>query len=127
MKNLFEICQPREDVLRGSVKESEFAADLASVLRGEGPAEYRNARAFFANTYPTAGLKSLLHNVFQRLSGAGGEASATLLVFTQVHRHAGLPPGRAGSIPAARHLLLGPGRRAPRPGRAMDGGQPARR
>jgi hypothetical protein len=58
------------------VRESEFAADLASVLRGEGPREYREAGAFFANTYPTVGLKSLLQNVFQRLSGVGGEANA---------------------------------------------------
>jgi hypothetical protein len=83
MKTLFEICQPREDVLRGLVRESEFAADLASVLRGEGPKEYKEAGAFFANTYPTVGLKSLLQNVFQRLSGVGGEANAIFRLDTQ--------------------------------------------
>src|SRR5262245_38174169 len=83
MKTLFEICQPREDVLRGLVRESEFAADLASVLRGEGPAEYKDAKAFFANTYPTVGLKALLQNVFQRLSGTGGEANAIFRLDTQ--------------------------------------------
>jgi hypothetical protein len=83
MKTLFELCDPRDDVLRGGVKESEFAADLAQVLRGEAPPEYRDASTFFANTHPTNGLKRLLENVCRRLSGAGGEASAIFRLDTQ--------------------------------------------
>ena len=40
MPRLFELCTPREVVLTGGIRESEFAADLARVLRKEGPAEY---------------------------------------------------------------------------------------
>jgi hypothetical protein len=40
--NLFDICTPRQDVQQGNVKESLFAADLAQVLRNEGPLEYRH-------------------------------------------------------------------------------------
>jgi hypothetical protein len=83
MQSLFDICQPREDVLSGRVRESEFAADLAAVLRGDAPPEYQDAAAFFANTYPTEGLRSLVGNVFQRLSGRGGEASAIFRLDTQ--------------------------------------------
>ena len=83
MKTLFEICEPREDVLRGAVRESEFAADLALVLRGKAPAEYQDPATFFANTHPTAGLRRLLENVSRRLSGVGGEASAIFRLDTQ--------------------------------------------
>jgi len=84
MKTLFDLCVPRPDVLRpGGIKESDFAADLAQVLRGNAPVEYRDPAIFFANTHPTAGLRRLLENVCRRLSGAGGEASAIFRLDTQ--------------------------------------------
>lgn len=73
---IFEICQPRADVLAGNMAESDFAADLAQVVSGEGNAEYKDPVRFFANTYPTRGLKNLLTNVCGRLSGTGEEAAA---------------------------------------------------
>lgn len=83
MKTLYELCEPRADVLRGRLKESDFAADLALVLRGAAPKEYADPAVFFANTHPTAGLRNLLANVCTRLSGAGGEASAIFRLDTQ--------------------------------------------
>ena len=83
MKTLFEICTPRPDVLAGAIKESDFAADLAAVLRGQAPAEYADPAVFFANTHPTDGLKRLLEHVCRRLSGAGGEASSIFRLDTQ--------------------------------------------
>ena len=53
--NLFAICEPRSDVLHGALKESDFAADLSQVLRGDAPDEYRKPELFFANTCPTKG------------------------------------------------------------------------
>ena len=50
--NLFAICEPRADVLLGTLKESDFAADLSQILRGDAPDEYKNPELFFANTYP---------------------------------------------------------------------------
>ena len=73
---IFETCQPRTDVLEGTITEADFAADLAQVITGEGNAEYLEPARFFANTYPTRGLKNLLENVCQRLSGAGGEVAS---------------------------------------------------
>ena len=73
---IFETCHPRSDVLQGSVTEADFAADLAQVITGQGSQEYLEPARFFANTYPTRGLKDLLANVCRRLTGAGGEAAA---------------------------------------------------
>ena len=73
---IFETCRPREDVLKGAVAEADFAADLAQVIVGEGNVEYLYPVRFFANTYPTRGLKNLLANVCRRLTGAGGEVAS---------------------------------------------------
>ena len=69
---IFETCRPRPDVLAGAVTEADFAADLAQVIVGKGAADYLDPARFFANTYPTRGLKNLLANVCGRLSGTGG-------------------------------------------------------
>ena len=73
---IFETCQPRDDVLRGTISEADFAADLAQVITGKGHEEYRDPARFFANSYPTRGLRNLLANVCRRLTGAGGEVAA---------------------------------------------------
>ncbi len=73
---IFETCRPREDILRGAVADADFAADLASVISGAASPAYADPTQFFANTYPTRGLRDLLTNVCRRLSGAGGEAAA---------------------------------------------------
>ena len=72
---IFETCQPRPDVLAG-ITDADFAADLAQVVTGAGSEEYRDPVRFFANTYPTRGLKNLLGNVCRRLSGAGGDVAS---------------------------------------------------
>ena len=73
--SIFDICQPRPDVLVGRVADADFAADLASVIDGRPSAEYPEPAHFFANTYPTRGLRDSLANVCRRLSGLGGEAA----------------------------------------------------
>ncbi len=73
---IFETCQPRADVLKGAITESDFAADLAQVIIGKGNEEYLDPARFFANTYPTRGLKNLLANVCRRLTGTGGEVAS---------------------------------------------------
>jgi predicted AAA+ superfamily ATPase len=83
MRTIFDLCEPREDVRTGGIRESEFAADLAQVLRGQAPPEYQDAAIFFANTHPTDGIRRLLNNVCRRISGKGGEASAIFRLDTQ--------------------------------------------
>lgn len=67
MINIFATCTPRSDVLSGSIAEADFAADLAKVIRGVAHVDYQDPARFFANTYPTGGLKNLLRQVMGRL------------------------------------------------------------
>ncbi len=68
-----EIVTPHPDVASGRYQVAEFAANLGDVHRGGGAEEYHDPRAFFLRTYLTAGLKDLLTNAVERLSGSGGD------------------------------------------------------
>ncbi len=68
-----EIATPHKDVLAGTFKQSEFAADITQVANGTAPAEYQDAEQFFARTYITEGMRLLLISVAQRLAGQGGD------------------------------------------------------
>ena len=72
---IFDLCEPRADVLKG-VTDADFAADLAKVIRGVAPEEYLKPDKFFATTYPTRGLRNLLANVCGRLTGTGNEVAS---------------------------------------------------
>ena len=69
-RNVIEPCQ---SVASGNYKQSEFAADLAQVVRGEGSIEYTDPEEFFNRTYLTGGLKNLLSETLKRLSTGNGE------------------------------------------------------
>ena len=75
LPTIFETCTPREDVLNGTIADADFAADLAKVIRGIASDDYQKPERFFANTYPTAGLRNLLRNVMARLSGDSSAAA----------------------------------------------------
>ncbi|WP_237067886.1 ATP-binding protein [Microbulbifer guangxiensis] len=68
-----EIARPHKDVLEGSFKQSEFAADITQVASGTASAEYQDAAKFFSRTYITEGMRLLLISVAQRLAGQGGD------------------------------------------------------
>ncbi len=72
---IFDSCTPRQDILDGSMAVGDFAARLGTVITRTGPADYTDPVRFFANTYPTAGLKELLTQVLTRLSGQPGASA----------------------------------------------------
>ncbi len=80
--SVFDVCQPREDVVKARLREADFAADLAQVLRGNGGGTYSDAGRFFTNTYPTGGLRNVLTNVCSRLGGAGHHVAAVFRLDT---------------------------------------------
>jgi predicted AAA+ superfamily ATPase len=68
-----DVVEPHQDVATGEFQQAEFAADLAKVHNGSAPSEYRNPREFFARTYLTDGLSTLLVGAARRLGGGGGD------------------------------------------------------
>ena len=69
MRSVFEAVQPREDVLSGELRDEVFAAQLGEVAAGRGERVYADPDAFFANTFPTNGLKALLTQALGRIAG----------------------------------------------------------
>jgi predicted AAA+ superfamily ATPase len=68
-----EVAHPHKDVLEGTFKQSEFAADISQVHAGTATPEYQDAEKFFARTFITEGMRHLLMSVAERLSGRGGD------------------------------------------------------
>jgi hypothetical protein len=99
--NLFSICELRQDVLQGALRESDFAADLSQVLRGDAPDEYKLPARFFANTYPTKGMKSILKLVAQRIMGRPEQAGAIFRLDTQ------FGGGKTHTLIALAHTMRG--------------------
>lgn len=70
LPSIFKTCAPRESIQQGEISEEIFAAKLRFVVKGSAPLVYGDANTFFANTFPTEGLKTLIREVFGRLCGA---------------------------------------------------------
>ncbi|MEG4839201.1 DUF499 domain-containing protein [Microcoleus sp. B9-D4] len=72
---IFDTCVPREEILSGDLSLDLFAAKLRLVVEGTAPQVYQDANKFFANTFATDGIKTLIREVFSRLmkqsAGAG--------------------------------------------------------
>ncbi len=73
MKPWREIAIPHRDVLEGTFQQAQFAADMTAVHTGKATEQYQDASAFFERTFITEGMRLLLTQVAQRLSGKNGE------------------------------------------------------
>jgi hypothetical protein len=82
MQTVFETCQPRDEVLRGELREQQFAASLTRVLRGDADGVYSDPATFFKNTYATGGLRSLLSEALGRLTAAKAANAPVIRVET---------------------------------------------
>ncbi len=69
LPSVFNTCVPRSEILSGELSLDLFAAKLRLVVEGTAPQVYKDPHQFFANTYPTNGLKTLIREVFGRLAG----------------------------------------------------------
>lgn len=102
MKPITRTCTPREDVLAGELSDQHFAAQLDAVVRDpDSYPVYGDAEAFFALTYPTAGLKELLRRVFGRLSATSDGESGVVRAETS------FGGGKTHSLIAVHHLATG--------------------
>ncbi len=122
MKTIFETCQPRTEVLLGELKEDIFAARLRDVMDHKADPVYGDPQTFFDNTYPTAGLKTLLRDALGRLTGDAGGKNAVIRLETafgggKTHNLIALYHVAGGEAPAGAIAdLLGSGVRLPHPG-----------
>lgn len=82
--SLFNLVQPRDEVLHTSLDESIFAANLTEALKGTAPAVYSDPQQFFLRTHPTAGLQDLLRMALGRLTGVTADESPVIRVDTNL-------------------------------------------
>lgn len=101
MKLVFDNCVPRPEVLRGELKEDIFAARLQAVMENRAEEVYQNPAVFFANTYPTEGLKLLLTEALGRLTGQRTGSSAIIRLETS------FGGGKTHNLIALKHLAAG--------------------
>lgn len=94
-----DVMEPHPDVAEGRYKAAEFAADLSQVAKGEGAYEYRDPVEFFNRTYVTEGMKKLLVQALERMTGRGGEPVIQLKT--------AFGGGKTHSMLALYHMLRG--------------------
>ncbi|WNZ47372.1 DUF499 domain-containing protein [Leptolyngbya boryana CZ1] len=70
LPSIFDTCTLRDEIQAGELSLDLFAAKLRLVVEGKAPQVYQDPKIFFANTFPTDGLKTLVSEVFGRLMGA---------------------------------------------------------
>ena len=71
LPSVLKTCEPRPEIRSGELSLDLFAAKLRLVVEGNAPQVYQSANLFFANTFPTDGIKTLIREVFSRLTGKG--------------------------------------------------------
>ncbi len=95
-----DVIRPNTDVIEGTFRKSEFAADLQEVFERKAKTpEYGETDIFFNQTYITLGLKDLLVNTLKRLGGKGGNPVIQLKT--------GFGGGKTHSLIALYHLVTG--------------------
>lgn len=79
---LLSAVTPRQDVLAGELTESRFAAGLEDVTAGTAADTYGKPESFFAQTYPSEGLRTLLNEALGRVGGTRPDAASVLRLET---------------------------------------------
>lgn len=96
-----DIIRPHPDVAEGLYQKAEFAADLAQVARHDKRTalEYADPVEFFSRTYITEGMRGLLIQALERISGRGGDPVIQLKT--------AFGGGKTHSMLALYHMLRG--------------------
>lgn len=79
---LLSTIAPRKDVMAGELTESRFAAGLEDVADGTAADTYGKPATFFAQTYPSEGLRTLLNEAIGRVGGTRPDAASVLRLET---------------------------------------------
>ncbi|MBT5171564.1 MAG: ATP-binding protein [Candidatus Nitrosopelagicus sp.] len=73
-------CVLRDEILSGSLSESELALNLSAVIKGIAKAPYDNPKSFFEATYQTQSMKEIISDVSGRLSGSKPNVNPIILL-----------------------------------------------
>ena len=104
LKPLRTVNEAREDVLSGGLTDNHFAAQLDKIVRApQDYPVYGDATEFFAITYPTAGLHTLLSKSFGRVTGAKGVAGENGVLRPTTS----FGGGKTHGLAAVYHLAIG--------------------
>jgi len=101
MKTIFESCKPRDEVLKGELKDEIFRASLTDVHDNEAEDVYQDPSTFFDHTYRTDGLKTLLNEALGRLTGVKAGNSSVVRLETS------FGGGKTHNLIALYHLANG--------------------
>lgn len=101
MKTIFEGCTPREEVLKGELRDEVFRASLNDVHQGKAEDVYKDPRVFFEHTYRTEGLRTLLREALGRLTGEKASNSPVIRLETS------FGGGKTHNLIALYHLACG--------------------
>ena len=101
MQSIYELCTPRDEVLKGELSEDIFAARLKDVLDGRAELVYGDPETFFDNTYPTSGLKTVISDALGRLTGKAAGKNAIIRLETA------FGGGKTHNLIALYHIVSG--------------------
>ena len=73
-------CVPRDEILSGSLSESELALNLSAVIKGIAKPPYDDPKSFFEATYQTQSMKEIITDVSGRLSGTKPDVNPIILL-----------------------------------------------
>jgi len=99
--NIFDNCTPRSEVRSGELRDEQFAARLKDVVDEHAEPVYGVPERFFDNTYVTEGLRTLVREVFGRLSGTQATSSPFIRLETS------FGGGKTHNLIALYHLATG--------------------
>ena len=90
---IFDTCVSRDEILSGDLSLDLFAAKLRLVVEGTAPQVYQNANKFFANTFATDGIKTLIRSTrSQALPGNAYQEALPPIFPSQKQSGASLTP-----------------------------------
>ena len=75
-----EACVPREEVLTGTLTDSDLALRLDLVVSGHAKVPYNDPRSFFASTHMTRNMRDILQYIFGRLSRARADSNPVVVL-----------------------------------------------
>jgi hypothetical protein len=84
VESLFDLVRPRVDVLAGELTEARFAASLEDVATDQAADAYGDAGKFFAATYPSGGLRTLLNEALGRVGGGKPDGASVIRLETNL-------------------------------------------